>query len=235
MKQKIRSVFLPLVDRLRMIKRKALSRFRTTPVTLSPLPPQKGGSHAVIAGKQSSSDSEQSSLGSTTPRSSQVPLFLQIDKQWKDIPYGTDGSRTMEENGCAIATLAMIGNHYGLGLTPETVQAWARNDYYVYLIGTTWDIFADFALWSGLQFRNLENDIDSAIEELEQGHLVVVSVKPGKFTDIGHIMLLTGYKDGKFSINDPNDDGSKANNYCWFDAELVAEDSLNFWSYSLKQ
>ena len=40
--------------------------------------------------------------------------------------------------------------------------------------------------------------------ELDEGHPIVVNVGPGDFTDTGHFMVITGYDDEGFSINDPN-------------------------------
>lgn len=234
MQQKIKAIFLPLVDRLRMGKRRLRSRFRKPQPVLSPLPQQKGGSRTAGIGMMPPGvGAGQAMTTGTASLTSQVPLFLQTDDRWKDLPYGTDGNKSMEENGCAIAALAMIGSHYGLGTTPEILLEWARNDYYVYEIGTSWEIFSDFALSHGLYCLDLENDIDSAIAELRRQRLVVVSVRPGKFTDIGHIMLLTSYRDGKISINDPNDDEGKQHSSRWFTPEAVAEDSLHFWSFHI--
>lgn len=167
-------------------------------------------------------------------RTSDVPLFLQTADEWKDISYGTDGDENMAENGCAIATLAMIGNYYGFESTPATVQEWAQNDYYIYGAGTSWEIFEDYALFHELDFLNLGNNIEWAKEELEKGHLVIVSVDVSQFTDVGHIMLLTGYQDGKFSLNDPNDDlENKFHNYNWYESSIIEEAGINYWSYSL--
>ena len=33
---------------------------------------------------------------------------------------------------------------------------------------------------------------------------IVINVGPGDFTDTGHFMVITGYDDEGFSINDPN-------------------------------
>lgn len=164
-------------------------------------------------------------------RTSPVPLFVQTDDEWKDLPYGTDGNQDMGENGCALAVLAMVGNYHGFGSTPKTLLEWAQEDYYVDGAGTSWDIFADYAALHELNFLNLGNNMQGAIEELEQGHLVVVSVKKSQFTEVGHIMLLTGYENGQFSLNDPNDDETKLHNYKWIDASAIEEASVNYWSY----
>lgn len=166
-------------------------------------------------------------------RTSGIPLYIQTDQEWKELPYGTDGDRNMAENGCALATLAMVGSYYGFGSTPETLLNWAQEDYYVDGAGTSWDIFQDFATYHDLNFLNLGDNMEAAVSELEQGHLVVVSVKKGLFTEVGHIMLLTGYKDGQFSLNDPNDDEKKLHNYQWFDESIIDGESVNYWSYYL--
>ena len=167
-------------------------------------------------------------------RTSDVPLFLQTANEWKDISYGSDGDRNIAENGCAIVTLAMVGNYYGLESTPSTIKDWAQEDYYVEGAGTSWEIFGDFALEHDLEFLNLGNDIEWAKEELSKGHLVVVSVDVSQFTEVGHIMLLTGVKDNQFSLNDPNDDEeTKFHNYNWYDSDIIEGAAINYWSYSL--
>ena len=40
---------------------------------------------------------------------------------------------------------------------------------------------------------------------LSKGHPIIASVHPGKFTTVGHIILITAVdNDGNFIINDPN-------------------------------
>lgn len=39
---------------------------------------------------------------------------------------------------------------------------------------------------------------------LEEGDLIICVLGPGDFTDSGHFILLTGYQDGAFTVNDPN-------------------------------
>lgn len=219
-----------IVDRLRIRKRKLFPGRRIIPFSIGKSSLQKGSMSFHNPFLMKKVDHLESGLTSGLVPTSAVPLFLQTEEEWASLPYGTDGGKNIAENGCAIVVLAMVGNHYGLHTTPNIVQEWAKNDYYLYIAGTSWNIFPDFAFSYGLHYRDLGNNIELAKEELTQNHLVVVSVKEGHFTDVGHMMLLTNYKKNQFSINDPNDDMKKLHSFQWFKEEDIAESSLNFWS-----
>ena len=42
------------------------------------------------------------------------------------------------------------------------------------------------------------------VKNLENGKVIICSVAPGDFTYRGHYIVIAGYKDGKFKVNDPN-------------------------------
>lgn len=230
MNNKIRGTIQKVVDRVRIQKRRLLGSRKSILPLMERIPPQKGGSstgNSLVL--EATPQPELGVLEELIP-TSDVPLFLQTDEQWANLPYGTDGQKNIAENGCAVVTLAMLGNFYGMTCTPEDVQLWAKNDYYLYITGTSWNIFEDFASSHNLTCNNLGDDIDAVVAELEQGHLVVASLKEGRFTDVGHMILLTGYQNGKISMNDPNDDEKKLHRYQWFAVEEIAESGLNYWA-----
>lgn len=225
MKHKLKDNVQQFVDRLRIRKRMLLGSRRAIMH-----PPQKGGSSTNSQLLADSVNLIEASVYEELIPTSDVPLFLQKDKKWARIPYGTDGDKDIGENGCAIVTLAMVANFYGIDYTPKDVQIWAKNDYYLYVMGTSWNIFKDFGHSHGLECIDLGNNLEQAKEELSKRHLVVTSLKEGRFTDEGHMVLLTDYRNGKFSMNDPNDDEKKLHRFQWFKSEEVAESSLNFWA-----
>lgn len=162
-----------------------------------------------------------------------IPLQVQIDEKWKDTPYGVgnpDGN-TIGINGCAITSLAMVTTFLdGKNTTPLDILKWAKNDYYLEGEGTTWAIFPEFAEMKGYQYEELGMDIAAVEEQLKQNHPVIISVKPGYFTETGHIMVLTGVKDGKFWLNDPNDSEIKGHSKKTFSAEELTNEAINFWT-----
>ena len=55
---------------------------------------------------------------------------------------------------------------------------------------------------------------------------VICVVGPGDFTTSGHFLVLTGYEDGKFRINDPN---SYANSQKLWAYEDIKRQIRNIW------
>ena len=49
---------------------------------------------------------------------------------------------------------------------------------------------------------------------------------PGDFTSTGHFIVLTGYKDGKISVNDPN---SHKNSEKLWSYEDIKDQIMNLW------
>lgn len=161
-----------------------------------------------------------------------INLLLQTDDKWKTTPYGMgnpDGN-TLEINGCAILSLAMVSSYLdNKSYTPQDILDWSKNDYFVEGEGTAWSAFSDFAIVKGYQFEDLETDIASVEEHLKQKHPVIISVKPGLFTKTGHIMVLSGTNNGKFWVNDPNDSEAKGHSKKEFTADELLNEALNFW------
>lgn len=159
-----------------------------------------------------------------------VPLQLQTDERWKATPYGTGENNTLEKNGCAIVSLSMVASYLdGVEVLPQAVLDWSQDNYFVEGQGTNWTIFGDFATVKGYLFEEVL-DITAVESHLSQGHPVIISVQPGKFTETGHIMVLTGYSDGKFWLNDPNDSEEKGHSKTQYTAEELTSEAMNYWA-----
>lgn len=162
-----------------------------------------------------------------------VPYLNQNDPQWRHLSYGTDGSQQFWENGCAIAVLAMVEAYYsGTSPNPKAILQWAGNDFYLDQQGTSWSIFSAFGDQYGYQVEDLAKQIDQVKAALNQGQVVLVSVGPGAFTQVGHVMLIRGYQDGYFYLNDPNDSPGKFFSIQGIEEDVLARDALNFWALS---
>ncbi|MGM0219225.1 C39 family peptidase [Enterococcus sp. AZ126] len=162
-----------------------------------------------------------------------INLLLQTDDKWKTTPYGMENpdGNTLEINGCAILSLAMVSSYLdNKTYIPQDILNWSKNDYFVDGEGTAWSIFSDFAMMKGYQFEDLGTDIATVEEQLKQKHPVIISVKPGLFTETGHIMVLSGTNDGKFWVNDPNDSEAKGHSKKEFTADELMNEALNFWT-----
>lgn len=160
-----------------------------------------------------------------------VPLMLQTDPQWRSLSYGTDTTGQLGENGCAIVSLAMVTSYYDRTLhTPEDVLKWSGQDYYVENQGTSWQIFYDYALSHGYQFENFGGNFERAMQALEEDRIVIASVDPGYFTQVGHILLIRGYDGQNVFVNDPNDDPEKMHSLQGIDQQILLDEGVNYWT-----
>ena len=162
-----------------------------------------------------------------------TPLILQTDERWAQDSYGTGEDNTLAKNGCAILSLTMVLSYFEeKEATPQDILSWAQNKYFVNGQGTSWQIFSDFASHYHLQYHDLGNDFQSASKYLQQKIPVIVSVKPGRFTEVGHIMVLGAKKNNQVLVLDPNDTPEKNTYQELFHPEDVTGDIVHYWPFT---
>ncbi|MCR5149388.1 MAG: C39 family peptidase [Eubacterium sp.] len=133
-----------------------------------------------------------------------IPLFLQWDERWGYMKYG-DGF--MSNNGCGPTSLAMVvvymtGNK---DATPAKIAKYADdNGYYYDGVGTAWSLLNHACMEYGVYAKEIGFSEEAMIEAVTTGHPLVAIVGRGDFTDGGHFIVITGYEDGEFTVNDPN-------------------------------
>lgn len=157
------------------------------------------------------------------------PLLLQYDERWG---YADYGDTSLAIAGCAPTALAIVcagltGNNK---VTPYTIAKYAEdNGYYLDGIGTTWDLMTTGSKHFGITGKKITLSKESIYNFLEHGHPIICSMRPGDFTTEGHFIVLTGIKDGKIKINDPN--STVRSNKLW-DYNTLEHQIKALWSYS---
>ena len=133
------------------------------------------------------------------------PLFLQWDIRWGYVPYGGTGGN-IGSSGCGPACLSMAvfyltGNRE---CTPDAVAKYSEdNGYYVSGAGTAWSLLYDYPLIHNLTSVAVGKSEAKFKAELDKGNILICSVKDGNFTTGGHFILIYGYDENGFKVNDP--------------------------------
>lgn len=164
-----------------------------------------------------------------------VPLFIQWDRQWgyKDYVGNIAGL-----SGCGPTCLSMVVYHFTRDpqMHPAYMMDFAESDprYANDSAATQWALFSEGAKEFGLSVKELTSEQIGSEEKLAQvlssGRVIVANVGPGVFTEIGHYLLLVGYEDGKFQINDPN---SRINSQKLWEFEEFADQIKMMWSFDM--
>ena len=166
-----------------------------------------------------------------------IPKYYTKQDSYKDISYGTDNKKTIETNGDAIISLAMIAKYLSgdNAASVDEIASWAKNTYYINGQGTTTQIVPAF---SGKYNYNIDfvslNDFDKVKEALNNNKPVLVRMKAGVFGDKVTYKVIRGYEDEKFYINDPNDDDIKLNSYNGFTENDIKTHIAQGWIFSKK-
>ena len=133
-----------------------------------------------------------------------VPLFVQWDKRWG---YEKYSGNFFAASGCGPTTLSMVVVYltHNRDASPIAVAKYSKEaGYSVDGSGSSWTIISEGCRHYGVNAKTIREDEDTFKERLDEGNLIVVNVGPGDFTDNGHFMVITGYDDEGFTINDPN-------------------------------
>lgn len=133
-----------------------------------------------------------------------VPLLLQWDERWG---YKAYGSGLIGYTGCGPTCLSMIALYFTGNdeYSPlYTAKLAMDKGYYVWGVGTAWALFEEGAKDLGLSCRNVTYTENSMKERLDAGEKLVCSMRPGDFTKGGHFLIVKGYTEEGFEINDPN-------------------------------
>ncbi len=162
-----------------------------------------------------------------------VPLFIQWDDRWGYTPYGkTVGGIS----GCGPTCLSMVAYYYTKdeNYSPDKMMQFATDNRYVNSAGgTEWTLFSKGAVKLGFEVKEVALVKKWVADKLVEGIPVVCHMRSGIFTTEGHYIVLVGYENGEFLVNDPNSRTLSADTYTW--EELVGEKQNNIgnlWAIS---
>lgn len=160
------------------------------------------------------------------------PLFLQWDQRWGYAPYG--GS-CIGIAGCGPTCLSMVifSLTRDLSATPDALATYSMSHgFYTEGVGTDWLFMAEAASQYGLHARELGLDEDVMKQYLDQGYPIICAMRAGDFTTTGHFIVLYGYDDSGFMVNDPN---SRERSSRRWDFDTLRYQIKNLWGYSIQR
>lgn len=158
-----------------------------------------------------------------------IPFFFQWDTRWGYCQYG---SNYIALAGCGPTCLSMVY----VGLTGDTrknpgvMSAFSEENGFIDSNNNTmWALMTTGAQMLGLNSKEISLDQNTMIDELEQGHPIILSMRPGDFTTVGHFIVISSYQNGKFVVHDPN---SKIRSEQLWDFDTLSYQIKNLWSFS---
>ena len=160
-----------------------------------------------------------------------IPLLIQWDRRWGYAPYGS--STIVAVSGCGPTCIAMVA--CGLtgrnDITPAKVASYSANNGFLTVSrDTSWDLMTYGAEEYGITGTELGLDEAAMANQLAEGNPIIASMGPGDFTASGHFIVLTGYADGSFTVNDPNSIVRSGETWSF---ERLKGQIVNLWYYTV--
>lgn len=161
--------------------------------------------------------------------SDSVPLLMQWDSRWGYEPYG---SGLIGYTGCGPTSLSMVALYLldDPKWTPMEVARFAEQSGYCSPgNGSTWTLMSEGSASLGLSARELPLVERYMKDELDLDHPIIMAMGPGDFTTGGHFIVVTGYNEDGFVVNDPN---SRTNSEKVWPFRTIQSQIKNLWAMS---
>lgn len=158
--------------------------------------------------------------------SGQVPLLMQWDLRWGYEPLGES---IIGLAGCGPTCLSMAYVYLTEDLegNPREMARFCQEEGYYLKEGTSWELWTAGVSRLGLSGEELPLDEGRMKGALGEGKLIVCSMRPGDFTTTGHYILIRGWDENGFYVNDPNHAGNSARQWTY---ETLKGQIKNLWS-----
>lgn len=156
----------------------------------------------------------------------EVPLLLQWDKRWG---YDNYGDKLIGAAGCGPTCMSMAYIYLtgDTEMNPREMAEFADRNGYNAEAGTKWGFFTDGAAILGLRGSEMKVTEDGMKATLDDGKVIICSMKPGDFTKGGHFIVICGYDKNGFWVNDPN---SRINSEKQWDYDTLYYQIKGAWS-----
>lgn len=156
-----------------------------------------------------------------------VPQYFQHDTKWGSEPYA---GGTIADSGCGPTCLSMVVVHFtgDESKNPEWMAQYSTKKGYIQDGKTAWTMMSEGAKEFGVNVVQVPKSEEKMKQALEEGKVMITSMGPGVFTKAGHFIVISGYEDGKFVVNDPNslENSEKRWKYDEFENQIK-----NIWVY----
>lgn len=133
----------------------------------------------------------------------EYPLLLQFDPRWGYYEYG---GKEMGNSGCAPTSLSMVILYLTdlERVTPNKIADYStEKGHYVKGVGTAWKLLDEYPSIYGLTVEHPTLKEESMKDALDKGKVLVCSMSKGEFTAAGHFIVIYGYDETGFKVNDP--------------------------------
>ncbi len=150
-------------------------------------------------------------------------LLLQNDPRWKDAPYGASGTVGQFGGGPTCLSMAVIYLKKDFTATPPRVAEYSANaGYYMDGEGTSYAIFTEGCANYGLKSEWLATDDEERLKAgLDNGEILIASILEKTLGDnpTDQYIVIYGYDDEGFFINDPASEQTSSKKYKFEDIE----------------
>lgn len=160
-------------------------------------------------------------------KEAKYPLFLQWDPRWGYVKYG---SNCIALVGCGPTCLAMAmfyltGNE---DFTPDAMAAYSmKKGHYVAGAGTAWSLFTELPPLYGVGVDEPGTAEMELKKALDGEKVLICSMQAGDFTAGGHFVVIYGYDEDGFLINDPNCVARSTRHWTW---DEISDQIKHVWS-----
>ena len=162
-------------------------------------------------------------------KNADFPLFLQWDSRWGYASYGDNS--VVGLSGCGPTALSMV-LYYLTGdetLTPDMLAEYSmKNGYYISGTGTAWLLLENVPLRYGISVDQPDASKKGMEQALDKGQVIICSMGPGDFTIGGHFVVIYGYDEEGFLLNDPNCVARSREHWTW---EQIKDQIKHIWIF----
>ena len=118
-------------------------------------------------------------------------------------------------------------------ITPDKIAEYSmKNGYYVSGTGTAWALLTDVPAEYGVEVSQPGVSEQTMKKALDQGDIIICSMRPGDFTARGHFIVIYGYDENGFQVNDPNCVARSRESWLF---EQIGKQIKHIWVFSEKE